>query len=176
MTTRDPDRAVPTVRGLRIHDSAGTALLGGVDLAARTGTVTAVTGASGCGKTTLLRACAGTLPPGFTWEGELRVLGEPMLALDRHRLRRMRHTAIRYVGQDPASRLNPRMRVADLVRESAPDRGTGALLELLASLRLPDPPALLRRRPGQLSGGQARRAAGSRSGRPARPARHPPVC
>ncbi|MEU5789576.1 ATP-binding cassette domain-containing protein [Micromonospora purpureochromogenes] len=158
-----------TVRGLQINDAGGAALFTNVHLTARAGTVTAITGPSGCGKTTLLRACIGALPPGFTrGGGELEVLGEPVLALDQLHLRRLRRTAIRYVGQDPSSRLNPRMKVADLIRETARDPSAGAVLELLAALRLPDPPGLLRRRPGQLSGGQARRVALARAlaGRP----------
>lgn len=108
-----------------------------MDFTARGGQLIAVTGTSGCGKTTLLRACAGALPPGFTHAGGgIEVLGTAVLGLAARPLRQVRHTAIRYVGQDPSSRLNPRMRVGQLVRETAHDRSDTAVHDLLTRLHL----------------------------------------
>ncbi|MFG2001562.1 ATP-binding cassette domain-containing protein [Spirillospora sp. NPDC048911] len=81
----------------------------------------------------------------------------------RRRVQRRHHLA--YVGQDPASALNPRMRVAQLLAEMTRERrpGRATLLKLLDEVRLPAAPELLRRRPGQLSGGRQRRVALARA-------------
>ncbi len=158
------DGIVLTVRDLTVRAGDRGTVLDHVSVAARAGQLTAVTGPSGCGKTTLLRACAGALPPAFTRTGgQIDVLGDDILGLPPDRLRQARATTVSYVGQDPSSRLNPRMRVVQLLRETAADRSPAAAGELLTRLRLPATEELLRRRPGQLSGGQARRVAIARA-------------
>ncbi|WP_214414407.1 ABC transporter ATP-binding protein [Sphaerisporangium fuscum] len=132
------------------------------------GRLVALTGPSGAGKTTLLRAVTGHLPPGTARvAGRVEAFGHDVLALaeggDR-RLRDLRRRRLAYVGQDPGSGLNPRMRVRSLVRELAADRGRGdAVAALLAEVRLADGERLARRRPGSLSGGQQRRVALARA-------------
>ncbi len=153
-----------TVCDLAIRGADGATVLDHLAFTARTGQLTVVTGPSGCGKTTLLRACAGAVPPTFTHAGgTITVLGHDVLALPPDRLRRLRATHLSYVGQDPSSRLNPRMHVRQLLHETASRSSTLALNDLLTRLHLPATPDLLRRRPGQLSGGQARRIALARA-------------
>jgi len=48
-------------------------ILHGIDLAVDPGTIGAVVGANGAGKTTMMRAIAGILP---TWQGEIRLEGD----------------------------------------------------------------------------------------------------
>jgi peptide/nickel transport system ATP-binding protein len=156
--------SVLDVRDLTVRAADHATVLDHVSLTARPGQLTAVTGPSGCGKTTLLRACAGALPPAFTRTGgHIDVLGDDILDLPPGGLRRVRATTVSYVGQDPSSRLNPRMRIAQLLRETSVDRTPAAIGELLTRLQLPATTELLRRRPGQLSGGQARRIAIARA-------------
>ena len=132
-------------------------------LAAGRGRVVAVVGPSGSGKTTLLRAIAGALPAGAgTPDGTLRVLGEDVVALGPAQLRQFRREHVGFVGQDPASRLNPRMKVHRLLTESAGRRDVD-LDAVLGEVGLPTGRDLLRRRPGQLSGGQQRRVALARA-------------
>nr|WP_251021074.1 ATP-binding cassette domain-containing protein [Streptomyces sp. ISL-98] len=166
----DSDAAV-SVTGLTVAASDGRLLLDNGSLEVRPGRVTALTGPSGCGKTTLLRAVAGVLPPGARRAaGRVEVLGQDVLTLEASDLRDLRRHRLAYLGQDPGSGLNPRMKVRRLLGEVAVDRSTEALRALLAEVQLPYDNAFMGRRTGELSGGQQRRVALARA-----LARHPAV-
>ncbi|WP_037671119.1 ABC transporter ATP-binding protein [Streptomyces griseus] len=155
---------VVIVRGLTVTAQDGRLLLRDAALTLRPGRLTALTGPSGAGKTTLLRAVTGLLPPGtHRTAGQIDVLGQDVLALPERDLRTMRGRHLAYVGQDPGSGLNPRMRVRSLVRELAVDKSSDIVGALLAEVRLPDDGRLAARRPGALSGGQQRRVALARA-------------
>ena len=151
------------IQDLAVTTSDGQTIARCERLAAGRGRVVAVVGPSGSGKTTLLRALAGALPTGAAQPaGTLRVLGEDVFALGPAQLREFRRGRIGFVGQDPASRLNPRMKVRGLLTESAGRRDVD-LDAVLSEVGLPTDQGLLRRRPGQLSGGQQRRVALARA-------------
>ncbi|CAL9587218.1 ABC transporter ATP-binding protein [Streptomyces sp. enrichment culture] len=157
----------PSVRvtGLTVTAPDGRLLIEDAGLTLRPGRVTALTGPSGSGKTTLLRAVTGLLPPGTTrTAGTVEVFGADVLALPERELRTLRAERLAYVGQDPGSGLNPRMRVRTLVRELAADRTRDTVAALLREVRLPDDSGrLAARRPAALSGGQQRRVALARA-------------
>lgn len=156
--------ATVEVRDLTVAAPGGNNILNRLDLTAETGGIVALVGPSGTGKTTLLRILTGALPDGFTRQrGTVRVLERAVLDLAPPALRQLRATAISYVGQDPASRLNPRMRVRQLLTEVATEHGTDACRRILAEVHLPATEDLLKRRPDELSGGQARRVALARA-------------
>ncbi|MEV7010650.1 ATP-binding cassette domain-containing protein [Streptosporangium sp. NPDC051022] len=149
------------VNELTVAAPDGRELLSGACLTARAGQVLALVGPSGSGKTTLLRAMIGDLPPGTVRRGgTVEVLGVDVLGCGAARLRALRRTRVAFVGQDPGSALNPWMRVDRLITETG-SRGQAA--ELLEEVRLTDVPGLLRRRAGELSGGQQRRVALARA-------------
>jgi peptide/nickel transport system ATP-binding protein len=151
------------IRALSISAPDGQELVRCDQLTADAGHIVGIVGASGSGKTTLLRAIAGALPNGASdVQGSLTVLGTDMLALPAGELRAFRRRHIGFVGQDPASRLNPRMRVRQLLAEVAP-RNQFSARHILTDVGLPATDELLRRRPGQLSGGQQRRVALARA-------------
>ncbi|MFE5969623.1 ABC transporter ATP-binding protein [Streptomyces sp. NPDC056463] len=158
------DRAAVRVGGLTIAGLDGRLLLENGSLELHPGRVVALTGPSGCGKTTLLRAVAGVLPPGARrTAGDIDVLGQDPFALPDLEIRALRRHRLAYVGQDPGSGLNPRMKVRRLLSEVAVDRSPEALHALLAEVRLPADGDLADRRPGALSGGQQRRVALARA-------------
>ncbi|MFJ9949400.1 ABC transporter ATP-binding protein [Kitasatospora sp. NPDC091207] len=162
-TTGSSSPAAARVSGLSIalHD---TPLLADATLILEPGRVHAVTGPSGAGKTTLLHALVGALPAGArVTTGSVDVLGHDILALPPDRLRDLRRHRLAFVGQDPGSGLNPRMRIGRLITETAADRGRAALLDLLRQVRLPADEQLERRRAAALSGGQQRRVALARA-------------
>ncbi|MGW0561781.1 ABC transporter ATP-binding protein [Streptomyces sp. NPDC003016] len=165
-----PEGQVPSsgtaveVTGLTVAAPDGRLLLDGGSLEVRPGRVTALTGPSGCGKTTLLRAVTGVLPPGARRTGgRVEALGQDVLSLAPDALRALRRHHVAYLGQDPGSGLNPRMKVRRLLAEVAVDRGPDAVRALLAEVRLPTDRAFTGRRPGELSGGQQRRVALARA-------------
>ncbi|MFJ6386956.1 ABC transporter ATP-binding protein [Streptomyces sp. NPDC091972] len=161
--TPDAERAV-RVRDLTVTTPNGRLLLDRAGLELAPGRVTAVVGPSGCGKTTLLRAVTGTLPPGTErTTGSITVLGQDPLALPAPALRTLRRHRLAYVGQDPGSALNPRMKVRRLLTELAVDKSPEAIRAQLTEVRLPVDDGLPDRRIGGLSGGQQRRVALARA-------------
>ncbi|MEU3891942.1 ATP-binding cassette domain-containing protein [Streptomyces sp. NPDC029041] len=152
------------VRDLTVTAPNGRLLLDRADLELAPGRITAVVGPSGCGKTTLLRAATGSLPPGTErTTGSITVLGQDPLALTAPALRTLRRHRLAYVGQDPGSALNPRMKVRRLLAEVAVDKSPEAIRAQLAEVRLPTDDGLPDRRIGALSGGQQRRVALARA-------------
>ncbi|WP_312884813.1 ABC transporter ATP-binding protein [Nocardia barduliensis] len=166
--TAEPDHARPVpgdlvaVGDLTVLAADGRRLAGPVTFRIPAGTVTALTGPSGSGKTTVMRALLGQLPSASARAtGSASVAGHDVLALDAAALRRFRRQHIAYVGQDPGSALNPLLRVRALLREVAPKASEATLTDTLALVGLST--EYLRRRPGELSGGQQRRVALARA-------------
>jgi iron(III) transport system ATP-binding protein len=137
----------------------GHMVLDHIDLELREGTITAVVGASGCGKTTLLRLIAGFETPD---EGTVtiggRLVAGPGTAVAPHR------RAVGYVAQDGA--LFPHLTVGQNIAYGlrGPSRRAeirSRVEELLATVSLD--PSYASRRPHQLSGGQQQRVALARA-------------
>jgi len=156
---------VARVEGLTIS-AATKAVLEDAALDVERGSVVALVGSSGGGKTTLLQALIGHVGPGLRrTAGTVAIEGSDPFALDRGALRALRRTRVALVGQDPMSRLCPSHRVRDVVGELAPpgaDRD-GAIADALERAGLPGDEQLLCRRACELSGGQRRRLALARA-------------
>ncbi|ADH66485.1 ATP-binding cassette domain-containing protein [Nocardiopsis dassonvillei] len=171
--------------GIRVRNLEGRTVVGPVDLRVPDGRVLAVMGGSGGGKTSAVLAALDALPPGLVREaGEVRWHGTPIPAGRAARRWRLAHAGI--LGQDPASDLHPLRTVFALVAEGLPRSGPvveggpfsspaagvpprpggrdarRAVRGVLADLGL-DPDAVGRRRPHELSGGQAQRVALARA-------------
>jgi len=117
-----------------------------------------IVGESGSGKTTTAMAAIRLTPAAG---GQVWFEGEDLLALDDETMRRRRRD-VQLIFQDPYSSLNPRARVADIVREpmdllgvGTPDERDDRVRELfrLVGLR----PDQLNLFPHQFSGGQRQR-------------------
>ena len=159
------------VRDLVVGAAAGgPALVDGVGFTLRPGELLGVAGRSGSGKTTTALALLGHLRPGLTLRaGSVRVGGVDPFAPGG--ARRVRGRIVSFLGQDPASALNPRRRLDVQVAEAvALRRPQGVprlrrrelraeVTRLATALGLPSDAAFLRRRPHQVSGGQAQRVA-----------------
>lgn len=151
------------IRDLSISTVDGHELARCEELTASKGNIVGFVGPSGSGKTTLLRSIVGALPNGVPQaDGSLRVLGKEALALSPGELRAFRQHRIGFVGQDPAARLNPRMRVHRMLAEAAGHKHPD-VQQVLTDVGLPATTELMRRRAGELSGGQQRRVALARA-------------
>src|SRR5450755_2910634 len=75
--------AVVELREARFHYPLGPEVIRGVSLKVEAGTMTAVVGSNGCGKSTLIRLMAGVLTPAA---GEVRLNGMPLRRLPRREL------------------------------------------------------------------------------------------
>ncbi|WP_436771072.1 ABC transporter ATP-binding protein [Yinghuangia sp. YIM S09857] len=151
------------VADLAVKFPNGATALRGIDLSVRTGEVLGLVGESGSGKTTVARALLGLLPRGTTVTGSIRVATHELVGANARTWRTVRGDVIGYVGQDPYSAFDPRLTVGTSVAEAWHAKGrtppTGAALERLAALGVPDTESAARRHPHTWSGGMLQRAA-----------------
>ena len=154
--------AAPVLVGSGLYKRFGpTEALRGIDLALGRGEVVAVMGPSGSGKSTLLHCLAGILPPDA---GSVVFDGQAVEALGEAARSRLRRTAFGFVFQ--FGQLVPELPAVENValplllnavgrREAEATAGTWFPRLGIAGLE--------RRRPGEMSGGQAQRVAVARA-------------
>lgn len=131
--------------------------LRGASFALRRGECLGVVGESGSGKSTLLRVISGLEPSDA---GEMFLEGRPLRARGKAELR-----AMQMIFQDARGSFNPRRRIRASIAETMRNlRGecTDAQIDALIG-RVGLDPALSRRYPGELSGGQCQRLAIARA-------------
>ena len=152
---------------VRYCERGGAALgaVSDVSFVLRQGETVAVVGESGSGKSSLVRAMLGLVPMA---SGKVVYAGEPLEGPVQHRARAQRRD-LQLVFQDPASALNPQMRVQTIVEEPllVHEKGVSGrerlvrVTAILEKVGLGE--AFLRRYPHELSGGQAQRVAIARA-------------
>ena len=136
-----------------------------VSLQMERGEILGLVGQSGSGKSTLALALLRLLHlKGGTVRGEIRFKGQDLLAWTEAQLRALRGREISIVLQSPMSSLNPALRIESQLREAwrahasgSRDECAAAIHNALTSVSLPHESEFLRRRPSQLSVGQAQR-------------------
>ncbi len=137
----------------------------------RGGETVGIVGESGCGKTMTAMAILGLLPGnGRVSAGRILFDGRDLAQAGEHEMRRLRGRQIGLVSQEPMVGMNPAFRVgwqiADCVRIHhgvSRQEASRRALELLARVQLPDPEAVARRYPHELSGGMAQRVSIARA-------------
>ncbi|ROQ73201.1 dipeptide/oligopeptide/nickel ABC transporter permease/ATP-binding protein [Streptomyces sp. NBC_01260] len=135
----------------------------GVSLSLRPGEAVGLVGESGSGKSLTALAVADLLPYGARVSRRtLRLLGADLAGLTPKERDRHLATGLSVIFQNPASALNPSLRIGTQLTEAVrAHRGTSraqAAAEAADALRrVALSPALLRSRPYQLSGGQRQR-------------------
>ncbi|MCL3861781.1 ABC transporter ATP-binding protein [Actinotalea sp. K2] len=129
--------------------------LRGIDASFHAGTVTAVAGPSGSGKSSLLRMVAARERPSA---GRLELLGQDVSLLRARALRDLRRRTVSFVEQRSSRGLFPHLTAIDQVRQVAVLRGMRDVdaREVLAGVGLVDRATHL---PRTLSGGQQQRLA-----------------
>lgn len=135
-----------------------------VSLELATGESLGVVGESGSGKTVLSRAIMGLLPSTATRTGTITYEGQNITDLSTSEVRDLWGTGMAMIFQDPMTALNPVRRIGTQVTESLTVRlgmtkkdARVKAVELLKRVRIPDPEAMLRKFPYQLSGGMRQR-------------------
>jgi peptide/nickel transport system ATP-binding protein len=142
----------------------GVQLLNGVNLSAQAGQITAVVGASGCGKSLTLLACVGLEPASAIVSGEVLVDGTQVIEATQKQLQELRGARVGLVFQEVMAALNPVRTIGDQIAEAVYIHrgGTWAAAAHLARAAL-DRVGLsaieAARYPHQLSGGQRQRVA-----------------
>jgi len=147
---RTPRGQLKAVRDVSIELQAGESL--------------GVVGESGSGKTVLSRATMGLLPSTATRTGAIWYQGQDISLLPREKVRELWGIGMAMIFQDPMTALNPVRRIGSQVTESLTVRlgmdkkaARERAIELLKRVRIPDPEAMLRKFPYQLSGGMRQR-------------------
>jgi peptide/nickel transport system ATP-binding protein len=156
---------VVAVDDLRLELVSGDPVVEDVSFSLDAGEALGLVGESGSGKTTTALSLLGYCRPGVRIAGgTIDVGGERITGRDEADLRRLRGRLISYVPQDPASALNPSVRVGEQVaavlRRHDPAADEERVVEeTFALVQLPATVEFRRRFPHQLSGGQQQRVA-----------------
>jgi peptide/nickel transport system ATP-binding protein len=175
MTATSPDtksQVIPT--GGLVVENLGVSLTGrpvdvvdDIDLVLKPGEVVGLVGESGSGKTTVGTSLLGYSRAGAVISsGKVLLEDRDVLKLPWKEVRQLRGEEIAYVPQDPASALNPSIRIGKQLVELQQLRGIGtsesrlqAARDGLAEVGLPNDDEFLKRYAHQLSGGQVQRVA-----------------
>ncbi len=151
------------VEGLRVTLDDGSVIVDDASFSLEPGEVLGVVGESGSGKSTLSLALLGYARRGARITGgQVRIDGTDILAFSPRRLREVRQSWVAYVPQDPATALNPNLRIGTQLREALTGSEAAKserIAQVLAEVGLPADEAFLRRHPRELSGGQQQRVA-----------------
>ncbi|HEX6704273.1 MAG TPA: ABC transporter ATP-binding protein [Albitalea sp.] len=156
------------VDDLQVELDADAGLVKAVDglrLAIARGETFALVGESGCGKSMTALALMRLLPDnGRIVAGRLAVEGSEVFGLPESQMREVRGARIGMIFQEPATSLNPVMRVGEQVIEAieahTPLRGAAArekALQWLHKVGIPHPEQRIDDYPFRLSGGQKQR-------------------
>ena len=156
-----------TVTGLTVvTQKHKTPVVEDVSFSVAGGQILGLVGESGSGKSTVGVALLGLARRGLEIAGGSVLIGDvDVLKMSPGELRSARGRVVAYVPQDPASGLNPALRIGTQLREALavhPDALTGQTVddrvrELLVQVHLANPERVLRSYPHQLSGGQQQR-------------------
>ena len=137
----------------------------GVDLEIPAGASVGIVGESGSGKTVACRAAMGLLSgSNVQREGTVVFDGKELTAMTREDVRNEFGTGMAMIFQDPMTALNPVRRIGTQISESLRVRlgmdkkaAMARSAELLSFVKIPDPQAMLKKFPYQLSGGMRQR-------------------
>ena len=147
-----------TVRGIDRQ------VLRGVSLSIAPGEAYGLVGESGCGKSTAAFAAMRYLPRnGKITNGSILFEGKDIVDINGDEVAKLRRSAISMVYQNPATALNPTIRIGKQIAEVFELNGASnsdAMMmaeQALTKVQIADPARVLRRYAHQLSGGMAQR-------------------
>ncbi len=160
--------AIIEINELSVHFPLATTMIkavDGVDLAVEECETLAIIGESGSGKSVLGTAILGLFPPTCMVSGSIIYEGKNLLALSEEQLRSVRGLRIAWIPQNPASALNPSLRMGLQVGEPlsrlpgwTSERIRERVLKLFLKFRVLPPEERSEAYPGSYSGGMLQRS------------------
>jgi peptide/nickel transport system permease protein len=168
---RDTAAGLLNIQNLETQFHVGARIyraVGGVSLSVNPGECLGIIGESGSGKSVTALSVMGLVasPPGVITGGAVRYEGEDLLAANYKSLRQKRGENVAYIFQDPLSTLHPLYRVGDQLAEAISSHhrisnaeGRDRAIELLRSVRIPNPESRVNNYPHEMSGGMRQRVA-----------------
>ena len=152
-----------SIRGLTVAFD-GVPALRGIDLDVAPGEAVGLVGESGCGKSVTWLAAMGLLPGHATVGGSVRLGIQELLGAPAPSLDQVRGGRVAMIFQDPASALNPVIRVGRQVEEAlrlhrglTGNAATAEAKRLFEQVGIPDPAGRLNAYAHEMSGGQNQR-------------------
>jgi peptide/nickel transport system ATP-binding protein len=171
----DPILSVRELRVTFVGSGRPVPAVRGIDFDVFPNEVLGIVGESGSGKSVASLAVAGLLPAIARIEGSILLAGQQIIGAGKAALRTVRGRDVGIIFQDPATTLNPLLRIGTQVTEgevahgrlSAGSAGNQAI-KLLREVDIADPAARVGQYPHQFSGGMRQRAviAMAMAGRP----------
>jgi oligopeptide transport system ATP-binding protein len=138
----------------------------GVSFCVDAGEIFGIAGESGSGKTMTAMALLGLLPHAAKTSGRAVFDGRDLLAMSAKELRSVRGRHIAMVSQDPSTSLHPMLSIETQLTEHMRhhlglrrSEARSRAVDLLATVRIPDPERALAAHPAQFSGGMRQRIA-----------------
>ncbi len=143
----------------------GIDIVSQVDLTADGGSILALVGESGCGKSLTALSLMGLLPRAARIsQGTLRLNGRDITRLSEAEMQALRGNDISMIFQEPSSALDPLMTVGDQVVEAilahqdlSREQAEKLALEMFRQVGLSEPSIRMRQYPFELSGGMCQR-------------------
>jgi oligopeptide/dipeptide ABC transporter ATP-binding protein len=137
----------------------------GVSFTLEAGKVLGIVGESGSGKSTLALSLVNLAPfPGEVVSGQVLLNGRDLMQASEIELQQVRGKEIAIVLQDANAALNPTIRIDNQMTEAvvghrgiSKKQAEAICIDLMRDLGLPDAQEMMKRYPGQISGGQAQR-------------------
>jgi len=130
------------------------------------GEILGIAGESGSGKTMTALSILGLLPYKGKASGSIRFDGEELVDFKPKDFRRIRGRDVAMIFQDPMTSLHPMLTIETQLtehlrhhRKISKSAARAKVLELLDTVKIPDPAAALRAHPSQFSGGMRQRIA-----------------
>ena len=151
------------LKKLSVDFGAGVRAVDEVSFSLNAGEVVCLVGESGSGKTVTSQAVARLLPsPPAKYAGEIVLEGRDVLKMSDGEVKAVRGAVVAYVFQEPATALNPVIRVGRQIQEALelhrPEKAADReVLKLLKLVGIPAPEQRLQDYPFQMSGGMQQR-------------------
>lgn len=168
-----------SIEDLKVHFTSyeGTAkIINGVNIHLNEGEVISIVGESGCGKSVTVRSILGLVPtpPAKYVGGEIIFENRNILKFTKDEMQKMRGQDISMIFQDPMTALNPvftigeqlmdvymwkgkKRNILSRVNKKLKQEAYSRAIEVLEKMRIPDPAAIMKRYPVELSGGMRQR-------------------